>query len=149
MEEIKDILPNISSSVDALELTLREMDEADCKWIHLFTPGIYVRGIIMPVDSVIVSRVHKTEHPFNIFKGVVSVKTDNEWNILEAPFLGVTKPGTRRILVIKEECIWTTTHAILPEEQPEDSSQEALDKAVKKIEDRILFPPLFFEEEMN
>jgi hypothetical protein len=30
--------------------------------------------------------------------------------MIEAPFTGITKPGTRRVLLIVEDTIWTTFH---------------------------------------
>lgn len=78
---------------------------------HLFTPGIYAREITMPAGSVITSKVHKTEHPFLVSSGRCWVYTDTcEWVEIRAPHYGVTKRGTRRLLVIAEDTVWTTFH---------------------------------------
>lgn len=77
-----------------------------------FTPGIYARTIEMPKDSFVISEIHKTEHPFVITRGVVDVWTEETGIIrLTAPHFGITKPNTRRMLVIIEDCVWTTFHA--------------------------------------
>lgn len=78
----------------------------------LFTPGLYTRQVFMPAGSLVISRVHLTEHPFILSAGAVMV-----WDpyagvrILRAPYTGVTKPGTIRLLFILRDAVWTTFHA--------------------------------------
>ena len=97
--------------VDALGVIMQQFPKVDAPLVHLFTPGLYCRQITMPTDSLVISKVHTTEHPFLISKGVVSVWIDGEGvKKFTAPYLGVTKAGTRRVLYIHEECVWTTFH---------------------------------------
>jgi hypothetical protein len=98
--------------VDELELFMVENYETiDCPLTHRFTPGMYIREIFMPAGSLITSKIHKTEHPFTISKGKVAVSIDGkDWEEFEAPYTGITKPGTRRILYIIEDCVWSTYH---------------------------------------
>lgn len=79
---------------------------------HRFTPGMYVREIFMPAGSIITTQIHKTEHPFVISKGrcLVYLNHEHTWKELAAPHTGITYPGTRRILFILEDTIWTTFH---------------------------------------
>jgi hypothetical protein len=69
------------------------------------------REITMPAGILLTSYIHLHEHPFNISKGVVAVwNNETGWEVLRAPCLGVTMPGTRRLLYIIEETVWTTCH---------------------------------------
>lgn len=79
---------------------------------HRFTPGMYIREIFMPAGKVLTSQVHKTEHPFVISKGkaLVYLNRENGWKELVAPHSGTTFPGSRRILLILEDMIWTSFH---------------------------------------
>ena len=78
---------------------------------HRFTPGMYIREIFMPAGAILTSKIHKTEHPFVVSKGRVKVLVENgEWQMIEAPFTGITKAGTRRLLVVLEDTVWTTFH---------------------------------------
>jgi hypothetical protein len=115
--------------IDTLESVMIENFESIvCPLIHRFTPSMYVREIFMPKGSLITSKIHITEHPFTISKGKVSVSIDgDDWQIYEAPYTGITKIGTRRILYIEEDCVWTTYHV------NEDNCTN-----VEEIEDRIL-----------
>ena len=89
--------------------------------------GIYARTVVMPAGSIVVSEVHLTEHPYVITRGKVRVLTaDNHKGVLlEAPFHGVTKPGTRRLLLVEEETEWTTFHAT-PLTDPEEIGRQIL-----------------------
>lgn len=134
MEQLK---PYLSKSIDELQATLSAMPEAKCDLKHTFTPGLYSRRLTMPVDAIIVSKIHKTEHQFEVSKGIACVKiNDDDWEIIEAPYQGITKPGTRRVLVIVEECTWTTYHPT--DVVPEGKSDEEIQKAVDKVEDIIM-----------
>lgn len=78
---------------------------------HRFVPGLYVRETFLPAGTMLTSMEHKTEHVFVISKGSVEVASENEGAVTYvAPYTGITKPGTRRILRPLEDTIWTTFH---------------------------------------
>lgn len=98
-------------NLDECEALMSQMPPVECPVEHFFTPGLYTRQIFMPAGSLVASRIHKFEHPFVISKGRVLVHIDGgESILLEAPYTGITLPGTRRLLYIVEDCIWTTFH---------------------------------------
>lgn len=132
------LVRNNDEMVDMLEAAILEhLDTANCPVIHRFTLGLYIREIFMPAGSLITSKIHKTEHPYVVSQGVVSVWIDAENEVLiEAPFTGITKPNTRRVLYVHEDCIWTTFHPT--DVQPESDSEEDILKAVGGIEDQII-----------
>lgn len=77
----------------------------------IFTPGLMTRTIEMQAGSAHRSKVHMTEHQFVISKGSCFVSENGGPNVLyNAPFHGITKPGTWRALFIIQDCIWTTMH---------------------------------------
>lgn len=123
--------------VDELEIYMAENYKIiDCPLVHRFTPGMYIREIFMPAGSLITSKIHKTEHPFTVSKGKVAVSIDGkDWEEFEAPYTGITKPGTRRILYIIEDCIWTTYH--LNADNCEDLD-EIENKLIEKRENTLL-----------
>ena len=102
----------VQAQVDNLEQKIMDMPPAECPVVHRFTPGLYIREILMPKGTLITSKIHLTEHPYVISKGVVCVFIEGVgWKKYAAPFTGITKPYTRRILFIEEDTIWTTFHA--------------------------------------
>ncbi len=77
---------------------------------HTIIEGMYIRELSMPAGALVVSRIHMHEHPFVIMKGRVSVFDGESSSILEAPFRGITKVGTKRILYCHEPTVWVTFH---------------------------------------
>ena len=112
--------------VDLLQAALATREQIKPPLTHSFTPGLYIREIVMPASALIISKIHKTEHPYVILRGKVSVWIDGVGvQTITGPHIGITKPGTRRILYIHEECHWATFH-------PTNETD------VEKIEDQII-----------
>jgi hypothetical protein len=84
---------------------------AVCPLTHIFLDGMYMREIFMPKGTMIISKIHKKTHPYFVLIGKVSVLTEKEVVTIQAPFSGVTKAGTKRILYIHEDTTWITIHA--------------------------------------
>jgi len=78
---------------------------------HSFGDGLYIREITMKKGLLIVSKLHKTTHPYFVLKGDASVLTEEGIVRIKAPFSGITKAGTKRVLYIHEDTVWTTVHA--------------------------------------
>lgn len=102
------IAPN--ESILAAEAVMARHEQADCPVTHRFLPGLYVRQIFMPEGTLVASKLHKTTHPFVILQGRVSVRNGDRWEVLGAGHIGVTTPGTHRLLYIYEDCVWVTFH---------------------------------------
>lgn len=82
-----------------------------CPVKHHFTPGLYCREIFMPRGMIVVSKIHRLRHPFVISAGECLVYLGGEtWQHLKAPHFGITEPGTRRLLFIIQDTVWTTFH---------------------------------------
>jgi len=77
---------------------------------HVFCNGLYIREITMAKGMFIVSKIHKTTHPYFVLKGDVSVITEEGLVRIKAPYSGITKAGTQRILYTHEDTVWTTIH---------------------------------------
>lgn len=100
---------------------------------HDFCPGIYARTIFMAADTVVISKIHKTQHFFVVAKGSCTV-VDSHGNrqLIAAPYLGVTMPGTERALHIHEDCIWTTFH-VTDLTDPEEIGKQILADSLNDI----------------
>jgi hypothetical protein len=129
--------------LDELEVAMLENCEpVHCLTTHRFTDGMYIREIFMPAGSLITSKIHKTEHPYIVSYGKVAVSIDgDDWDEITAPYTGITKPGTRRVLYIIEDCIWTTFHRVDDmKSEYNDLNDDEKENIVKEIEEKILEP---------
>jgi hypothetical protein len=106
--------------VDRVAATIATQAEpVDLPLNHLFTRGtpgacggMYVREIFMPAGAWVVSHIHRTAHPFVVLSGIVMVWTKEKGvETLTGGHLGITAPGTQRILYIVQDTVWATFHA--------------------------------------
>ncbi len=97
--------------VNRLVDRMRRMEQADCPVKHHFSPGLYLREISMPAGTVVIGRVHLTEHLNILVQGSCAiVHEDFTREVLRAPMVFVSKAGVQKALVILEDMIWMTTH---------------------------------------
>lgn len=102
-----------AATLDELEAAIVHSGQpaAVCPVVHRFTPGLYIREIHIPAGTLLTTMTHKTEHPFVISKGRVRVTSETEGSVVyEAPYCGITQPGTRRALLAETDLVWTTFH---------------------------------------
>lgn len=100
-----------NEGIDALEkLMLDELPPAIEELEHVHTKGLYGRKWTAEAGTIWVTRQHKVQHQFVILQGALSVWVNGVETYYEAPYNGITEPGTRRILYIWEPTIWMTFH---------------------------------------
>lgn len=121
---------SLITAFDTVEAKLIECIEAgaemaDIKAFHRFTPGLYTRECRIPAGTLLVSECHKFEHPFVIPKGRIRVFSETEGNVTyEAPHIGITQPGTKRVLYAEEDTVWVTFH------QTDETDVEKIGKTI-------------------
>jgi hypothetical protein len=142
---------SISPEMDQLEeLMLEDLEMIDLPLVHRFTQGMYIREIFMPEGSLVVSKVHKTEHPYTIMSGSADVYIPGVGvHTVEAGYVGITKPDTRRALHIKEDCRWATFHTLSPEEELFRENGASEEELLEMIEDRIIATPVLTDNEQK
>lgn len=119
-----------NTRINLLEQALARsgFDSVEMPVTNRFTPGLYMREIFMPAGTMLTSKIHKTCHPFVVLEGKVSVwNGDGDEEYIEGPFVGITQPGTRRVLYIHEDTRWITFH-------PSDETD------LEKLEDQLIEP---------
>lgn len=72
--------------------------------------GLYVRELLLPEGSFVLSRVHKKSLVNIISKGYVVVIDSNGRNEYTAPHTFISQAGTQRIVYAPEESVWNTVH---------------------------------------
>lgn len=89
---------------------LGSLPQVECPLKHYFLPGIYIREIFMPADTVVIGKIHKTKH-FNIIqKGKVLLISEYDKKVLEGPCTFESDIGVQKLLYIYEDTIWSTVH---------------------------------------
>jgi hypothetical protein len=90
---------------------LAKVEQVECPLKHYFAPGVYLREIFMPAGSIIIGKIHKTEHFNLIERGRCTLyHEDGRQELLEAPHTFVSKAGVQKVLHIHEDMVWRTIH---------------------------------------
>jgi|TARA_R110000744_G_C19065900_1_gene529531 hypothetical protein len=108
IKEFQDKLKEYKGVVNhkAGETQSQELQEL-CPLKQHIEGGLYTREIFMPKGSVVVSMIHKQNHPSFLLKGELSYLTDDgEVVRIKAPHKIFTKTGTQRVLYIHEDSEW-------------------------------------------
>lgn len=131
METTLTDIAQMHARIDAIETDMLRYPEPPHDTIHRFTDTQYIRTFIMHPETIWTSRIHRTRHPFFISEGLCSVLNalTGKWAHFRGPYLGVTEPGTRRVLVIHEKTVWTTFH-----DNPDN------ERDISKLEARLIEP---------
>lgn len=77
---------------------------------HHFATGVYGRQLFIPAGNVIVSKIHKGKTLNIIAKGLISVISEKGFHTYAAPYVFVSDPFTKRVVVSHEDTLWVTAH---------------------------------------
>lgn len=99
------------ANIQALEEHLLTCVQAEMPLRHFFAQGLYARELTIPQHCVLTGAIHKFEHINILAKGDMSVATDDGVLRIRAPYVMVSKPGTKRAGFAHEESVWITVHA--------------------------------------
>jgi hypothetical protein len=78
---------------------------------HNLQDGLYTREIFMPKGTLVVSYIHKQNHPSFFLKGEMSVVLDTgEIKRIKAPMKVMTEIGTQRVAYMHEDCTWVCVY---------------------------------------
>lgn len=104
-----------AEQIGCIGRVLAGLPQAQCPLIHRFAPGVYLREIHMPADTIVIGKVHRTEHFNVLIRGsCLIVHDDGRREELRAPLTFVSKAGVQKVLYITEDMIWQTIH-VTPE----------------------------------
>jgi hypothetical protein len=119
----------VNDLIDAVEIALLEkFEKVESPVAHTFLPGIYIREIFMARGNKYTSKIHKFRHAYFVLRGSANVWVEGTgWQLIEAPYFGITEPGTRRVLDILEDMNWICVHS-----NPDDTEDLEL------IEERLI-----------
>ena len=134
-EEISDIIKERNNQVDEFEhLLLSTFEPIDAPIRSFFTDGLYAREMSVPAGAWVTSKIHKTSFIFIVSKGKMIVSMDNGEELeISAPYIGISKPNSRRVAYVVEDCIWTNFHANPDNETEEQIEERIIEKHTNEL----------------
>jgi hypothetical protein len=114
------------AQIDSLQSVMATMpqEQAALEPWNTFGPGFYARTIALPRGTVLVGKVHATEHIFILSKGELAVATEDGVQVIRAPFQSLGRPGLKRVGVALTDCVCTNVH-INPDDERDLERLEA------------------------
>tara|TARA_R110002020_G_scaffold277165_1_gene492389 strand:- start:860 stop:1324 length:465 start_codon:yes stop_codon:yes gene_type:complete len=80
------------------------------KITHDFSDQLYMRKMIMPAGSIVVSAIHHTDHFWFLMTGRILVTTDGEEVEHIAPCYEKSIKGAKRLIKCLESCVFINVH---------------------------------------
>lgn len=84
--------------------------QVDLRVEHYFSKGVYARELHIPKGIILTGKIHKYSQLNILIKGKIEVVIDAKLQTIEAPYVVVSLPGTKRIARALEDCVWITIH---------------------------------------
>lgn len=117
-----DLAAPVRAKILALQGALAKLPsiEPQCPLRHHFAPGQYAREIFVPAHpdpdrpeavSVVIGKIHIHAHVNVVSQGCCMVYTEDGLVEIKAPATFISSPGTKRVVLVLEDLIWTTVHA--------------------------------------
>lgn len=129
------------ADIARLKAEMRDMPQYEPVTTHHFHGGMYGREVYRDAGVLVVGRVHKKAHFYQLLSGSVLITQEGEQPMrVDAPALLKSNPGTERAVfaLTPATCItWHATSATTPEEaeaellEPDDSGAYDADNKVK------------------
>ena len=117
IDVVRGVQDQLSQSPDVIDVPVQ----------HHFAPGVYMRQMDAVAGTLVVSKMHRTEHMNILLKGSLTVATEDGIQLMTAPCVLKSIPGTKRIGYFHEDSSWITVHPT-----------EEID--LEKIEQQVIVP---------
>lgn len=102
---VKDVENNLKQGISK-----GEVPEGEAPITHHFAPKVYMRQMDAKAGTLVVSKMHRTEHLNILLRGSVTIVTENGLEFLKAPLILKSSAGTKRIGYFNEDSSWITVH---------------------------------------
>ena len=100
IDTVRDVQQQIQDNAELIDVPVK----------HHFAPGVYMRQMDAKAGTLVVSKMHRTEHMNILLTGSLTVATENGIELLKAPVILKSMPGTKRIGYFHEDSTWITVH---------------------------------------
>lgn len=103
----------LRKKIDALQSMMKDLPQADIPVTNTFSGGVYAREIFIPKGTVLIGKVHLTEHLNICLKGDLTFLTIDGPRRIKAPAMFSAPAGTKKLAYANEDSIWVNVHPAL------------------------------------
>jgi hypothetical protein len=105
IERIELVEYFLKNYVDGSEQTAKELPLE-----HFICNKTYTRQITLPKGMMLTGKVHNFDHTSILSQGEVTIMTSEGTTRIKAPATWISKAGTKRLIYVHEDTIWSTIH---------------------------------------
>lgn len=106
----------LREKIDALQADLLEYPQDDIKVTSTFAGGVYAREIFIPKGTLLIGKVHLSDH-FNIcLRGDLTFLTVDGPKRVVGPTMFVAPAGTKKLAYANEDSTWMNVHPALSDD---------------------------------
>jgi hypothetical protein len=110
-EDVGQLVLRKLLSLEKPEQTLLQLPQVECSVVHHFGPGVCIREVFMPADTLAIGHKQKFDHLNIMLRGKVMIVTDDgSTQVLTAPMIFTGKAG-RKIGYVLEDMVWQNIYA--------------------------------------
>lgn len=84
--------------------------QADVRLEHIFEPGVYIREMVIPADTVFIGRPHRFGHHVQFVSGQGRLIAEHGETLVVPPWHFFTRPGWITVLHTTDEMVLRTIH---------------------------------------
>jgi len=99
--------------IDELQGRMLEHEQPELPTRHWFASGVYSRELFVPKDTLLLGRVHLTDHIFILLSGDLTFVTVDGPQRLVAPAIFCAPAGSKKTVYANEDSIMVTNHVAL------------------------------------
>lgn len=98
--------------IEALQTEVLKLPQVEPVTEHYFADGMYCRTVFRPAGTLVIGKIHKKEHFFALISGELTAWTEAGMKRMVAPFVWVSKPGTKRVTYAHTDATVLTVHQV-------------------------------------
>lgn len=102
--------------IDELQHRMLQEPQAETPVRNLFAGGVYAREVFIPKGTLVVGKVHVTDHINIALQGDLTFLTVDGPKRFKAPGMFAAPAGTKKLAYANEDSIWVNVHPALHED---------------------------------
>ena len=135
--------------ITAFEEALKTLPQAECRTVlkHAFLDGAYFRQISIPAGIALTGKIHSC-HTINMLtKGRFAIVTEWGEQVIDAPYMYISDPGTKKACYTITDCIFINCHTTWETDLEKIEAAVTADEYAESLEETTAAEEATEEEE--
>jgi hypothetical protein len=100
----------LKDRIDTFQALMLQQPQAEIPVRNVFSGGVYAREIFVPKGTLLVGKLHMTEHLNICLQGDLTFVTVDGPKRIKAPAMFSSPAGTKKLAYANEDSIWVNVH---------------------------------------